>query len=205
MIGKFLQEEENQTGEGVQKTPDHSAEEEISAGVLDLPGSRPADSVSPADSAGKESATAPVFRDAGDLIEPVPLPENQMTSPDDQIPVPENHTAAQEIQTPAPENQTPAPETAPAEANTEIYQETPAENIRRTGLAWSAATVLFGSVVFMLVLGWFFDLIFGSSPWGMVGGIVLGAIIGFIQFFRITSQIFKKDENSSIGLLKDDN
>ncbi len=71
--------------------------------------------------------------------------------------------------------------------------------MRRTGLAWSAATVLGGSVVFMLVIGWFFDLVFGSSPWGIVGGIVLGALIGFIQFFRITSQIFKKDDDNSLG------
>ena len=47
----------------------------------------------------------------------------------------------------------------------------------------------------MLFLGWGADLLLGSSPWGLVGGIVLGAVIGFVQFFRITSQIFttKKD------------
>ena len=67
-----------------------------------------------------------------------------------------------------------------------------AETIRQSGLAYSAAIVLFGSVVFMMILGWFADLLLGSSPWGVAGGIVLGGIIGFIQFFRITSQIFKK-------------
>ena len=67
-----------------------------------------------------------------------------------------------------------------------------AETIRQSGLAYSAAIVLFGSVVFTMILGWFADLLLGSSPWGIVGGIVLGGIIGFIQFFRITSQIFKK-------------
>ena len=66
------------------------------------------------------------------------------------------------------------------------------ETIRQSGLAYSAAIVLFGSVIFMMTLGWFADLLLGSSPWGIVGGIVLGGIIGFIQFFRITSQIFKK-------------
>ncbi|MFN0140955.1 MAG: AtpZ/AtpI family protein [Pyrinomonadaceae bacterium] len=72
---------------------------------------------------------------------------------------------------------------------------TEAESVRRSGLAYSAGIMFFGSVVFMLFLGWGADLLFGSAPWGLVGGIVLGAIIGFLQFFRITSQIFttKKD------------
>ncbi len=74
-----------------------------------------------------------------------------------------------------------------------VYKpETPAENIRQSGLAYSAAIILFASVVFMLILGWFADLLLGSSPWGIVGGIILGALIGFVQFFRITSQIFRK-------------
>ncbi len=67
--------------------------------------------------------------------------------------------------------------------------ESKAETIRKTGLAWSAAIVFFGSVVFMLILGWFADLLFGSSPWGIVLGIVLGSVIGFMQFFKITSRI----------------
>lgn len=67
-----------------------------------------------------------------------------------------------------------------------------AETVRTSGLAWSAGIVLFASVVFMMIIGWGADLLFGSSPWGIVGGIVLGAVIGFVQFFRLTSQIFKK-------------
>lgn len=66
------------------------------------------------------------------------------------------------------------------------------ENTRRSGLAWSAGIVFFASVAFMLILGWGADLLFGSSPWGLVGGIVLGSLIGFIQFFRLTSQIFRQ-------------
>ncbi|MDQ3220226.1 MAG: AtpZ/AtpI family protein [Acidobacteriota bacterium] len=67
-----------------------------------------------------------------------------------------------------------------------------AETTRRSGLAWSAGIVFFASIVFMLILGWGADLLFGSSPWGIVAGIVLGSLIGFIQFFRLTSQIFNK-------------
>lgn len=73
------------------------------------------------------------------------------------------------------------------------YQsETPDETIHKSGLAYSAAMVLLASVVFMMLLGWFADLILGSSPWGIVGGIIIGGIIGFIQFFKIASSIFKK-------------
>lgn len=77
-----------------------------------------------------------------------------------------------------------------------VLGETPAESAgetaRRSGLAFSAGIAFFGSVVFMLIVGWFADLLFGSSPWGLVGGIVLGSVIGFVQFFRLTSQIFRK-------------
>ncbi len=67
-----------------------------------------------------------------------------------------------------------------------------AETARRSGLAWSMGVVFFGAVTFMLVLGWGADLLFGSPPWGVVLGVVFGALIGFIQLFRLSSQIFKK-------------
>lgn len=66
------------------------------------------------------------------------------------------------------------------------------ETVRTSGLAWSAGIALFASVIFMMIIGWGADLLLGSTPWGIVGGIVLGAVIGFVQFFRITSHIFKK-------------
>jgi F0F1-type ATP synthase assembly protein I len=75
-----------------------------------------------------------------------------------------------------------------SQSDPETYEETS----RKSGLAWSAGVVFFGAVVFMLIVGWGFDLLFGSSPWGLVGGIIFGSIIGFVQFFRISSQIFKK-------------
>jgi F0F1-type ATP synthase assembly protein I len=68
------------------------------------------------------------------------------------------------------------------------------ETARQSGLAYAAAITLFASVVFMLIIGWFADLLLGSSPWGIVFGIVLGGFIGFLQFFKITSQIFKNKD-----------
>ena len=82
------------------------------------------------------------------------------------------------------------------EAEKDFFQppkekETPAETARKTGLALSAGITLFGSVVAMMIVGYLVDRYFGSSPTGLIVGIVLGSIIGFIQFFRLTSQILK--------------
>ncbi len=77
---------------------------------------------------------------------------------------------------------------------TDFKPESLAETARKSGLAYAAGITLFGSIVFLMALGWFVDLLLGTSPWGIVGGIVLGSIIGFIQFFRITSQILKNKD-----------
>lgn len=72
--------------------------------------------------------------------------------------------------------------------------ESSAETIRKSGLAYAAAITLFAAVVFMMVIGWGADLLFGTSPWGVAGGIVLGALVGFFQFFRMTAQILKNKD-----------
>lgn len=77
----------------------------------------------------------------------------------------------------------------PGIAPKDYVPDSPAETLRKTGMAYSAAIALFGSVVFMLIMGWFADLLLGIRPWGTVIGIVIGAVIGFMQFFRITSKI----------------
>ena len=77
------------------------------------------------------------------------------------------------------------------EQNQEIEPESKGETARKSGLAYAAAFTLFSSVAILLGAGYLVDLWLGSSPWGIVGGIVLGAIVGFYQFVRITSQINK--------------
>jgi F0F1-type ATP synthase assembly protein I len=76
--------------------------------------------------------------------------------------------------------------------NKNFTSESKAETARNTGLAFSASISLFGSVVIMIFFGWGVDFFFYIAPWGTVGGIILGALIGFVQFFRITSRILKK-------------
>ncbi|MFN0279471.1 MAG: hypothetical protein ACKVRN_12880 [Pyrinomonadaceae bacterium] len=79
----------------------------------------------------------------------------------------------------------------------DYQQENVDETARRGGLAWSAGIVFFSSVAFMLLFGWVVDYLLQISPWGIVGGIILGSIIGFIQFFRISSQIFNPEKTES--------
>jgi F0F1-type ATP synthase assembly protein I len=76
------------------------------------------------------------------------------------------------------------------------YQpESSAESARNMGLGYAAGITFFATIAFMLFIGWGADLLLGSKPWGMVGGIVLGSIIAFIQFFRITSRIYNKPKD----------
>ena len=140
--------------------------------------------------------------------------ENQFSEAETQAQTPEAESMPSETE-PLPQASTATPyrnvlqnETAPVNESfsqtgsvfqtenvspTETKPLTTAQTIRQSGMAWSAAIGLFASVLFMMILGWFFDLLTGASPIGLVGGIIIGAGLGFYQFFRITSQIFKKD------------
>jgi len=71
-------------------------------------------------------------------------------------------------------------------------KETAGETARKTGLALSAGITLFGSVVVLMAFGYVADRYFDSSPTGLIIGIIAGSLIGFFQFFRLTSQILKK-------------
>lgn len=75
------------------------------------------------------------------------------------------------------------------------------ENARRFGLGWSAGIAFSGAIAFMVFLGWLVDLLVGSSPWGIVLGVILGAAIGFFQLFRITSRIFPDNSAPKVNPL----
>lgn len=63
------------------------------------------------------------------------------------------------------------------------------ETNRQSGLAYAAGLVFFTSVVTLLGAGYLLDLWLKSSPWGLVGGIVLGSVVGLYQFVKITNRI----------------
>lgn len=60
---------------------------------------------------------------------------------------------------------------------------------RRSGIAYAAALNLFASVVGLGGVGWLLDWWLATTPWLLVGGIVLGAIAGFYQFVKLTSKL----------------
>jgi F0F1-type ATP synthase assembly protein I len=79
------------------------------------------------------------------------------------------------------------------------YEEpTVEETVRRSGIAYSLGIAFFVSVTFCMLLGWLADWLLGSRPWGLVGGIVLGSVLGFVQFFRMSSQMYKKDNGHEL-------
>ena len=77
------------------------------------------------------------------------------------------------------------------EQNQEVEPESEGETVRKSGLAYAAAFTLFSTVAVLLGAGYLLDRWLGSSPWGIIAGIVLGSIVGFYQFVRITSKIYK--------------
>ena len=80
---------------------------------------------------------------------------------------------------------------AQEEENQDFKPESEGETVRKSGLAYAAAFTLFSTVAILLGAGYLIDRWLGSSPWGIVGGIVLGSAVGLYQFVRITSQIYK--------------
>jgi ATP synthase protein I len=63
------------------------------------------------------------------------------------------------------------------------------ETNRKSGIAYAAALTLFASVVTLCGIGWLLDRWLGTKPWLMVAGLVLGAVVGFYQFIRLTSRL----------------
>jgi len=67
--------------------------------------------------------------------------------------------------------------------------ESQAETNRKSGLAYGAVITLVGAILLFLAIGWAVDKYFQSAPWGIVIGILLGSVLGFYQFIRISSRI----------------
>jgi F0F1-type ATP synthase assembly protein I len=133
----------------------------------------------------------------------ISAPETKIETPDsepqaDDLRVVENPSIDEKVYFDSPKMETGSTENSnfedsqPKIFQTDYKPESTAETVHNSGLAYSAAIVLFASIVFMMMLGWFVGQLIGNSTGGIVGGIILGAVIGFVQFFRITSSIFKK-------------
>lgn len=66
--------------------------------------------------------------------------------------------------------------------------EADAETKRKGNMAIGAIYALMGSIVAFIIAGYFLDRFLETSPWFIVGGIILGTIIGFYQFIRISGK-----------------
>ncbi len=64
------------------------------------------------------------------------------------------------------------------------------ENLnQKSGVAYAAAISLFITVAACLGAGYLLDRWLATSPWLLVGGIVVGSIVGLYEFVRISSKI----------------
>ena len=64
------------------------------------------------------------------------------------------------------------------------------ETNRKSGFAYAAGFSLFASVAIFCGIGWFADKWFGTSPWLLVIGIVIGSAAGLFEFVRLSSKSF---------------
>jgi F0F1-type ATP synthase assembly protein I len=60
---------------------------------------------------------------------------------------------------------------------------------RRSGIVYGAVFSLVTAIVAFLLVGWLLDRWLKTGPWLLVGGIVVGAIVGFYQFIRMMSRV----------------
>jgi len=60
---------------------------------------------------------------------------------------------------------------------------------RKSGLAYAAALNLFVSVIVLSGVGWLVDRWLATKPWFLVAGVVLGSIVGFYQFIRLSAKL----------------
>lgn len=63
------------------------------------------------------------------------------------------------------------------------------ETTRKGALLYGAIFSLVIAVIVCLGIGWALDRWLNTSPWLLVSGILLGAVIGFYQFIRLVSKI----------------
>jgi F0F1-type ATP synthase assembly protein I len=60
---------------------------------------------------------------------------------------------------------------------------------RKSAIVYGAVFSIIISIVSFLLVGWALDKWLKTGPWLLVGGIVLGTVLGFIQFIRLISRV----------------
>ena len=70
------------------------------------------------------------------------------------------------------------------EASTKALQ----ENITRAAPAMAASYSLVGAIFLFAALGYGLDRWWGTSPWFLLGGLVLGMVVGFYELIKATNK-----------------
>jgi ATP synthase protein I len=71
-----------------------------------------------------------------------------------------------------------------------MANESDQEENRKSGFAYAAGISLFATVVAGCGIGWFLDKWFGTQPWLLITGIVLGSALGLYEFVRLSSKTY---------------
>jgi ATP synthase protein I len=60
---------------------------------------------------------------------------------------------------------------------------------QKSGIAYGAVFSLAAAIVACLLVGWLLDRWLKTTPWLLVAGIIVGAVVGFYQFIRMMSRV----------------
>jgi F0F1-type ATP synthase assembly protein I len=69
------------------------------------------------------------------------------------------------------------------------------ENVRKSGPAAAASYSLIGAIVLLGGIGYALDKWRGTSPWFLLGGLLLGLIVGFYELAKAV--LWKSDSRKS--------
>ena len=69
------------------------------------------------------------------------------------------------------------------------------ENVRKSGPAAAASYSLIGAIVLLGGIGYALDKWQGTSPWFLLGGLLLGLIVGFYELAKTV--LWKSDSRKS--------
>ncbi|MEO7192907.1 MAG: AtpZ/AtpI family protein [Vicinamibacterales bacterium] len=58
------------------------------------------------------------------------------------------------------------------------------ENVSRSGAVAGASYALIGAIILLGGIGYGLDAWLGIRPWGLVGGLVLGIVVGFYELAK---------------------
>ena len=65
--------------------------------------------------------------------------------------------------------------------------------IRQLAPYMALGTQLTASIILVGGLGWLVDHYMASDPWGLVIGLILGSVLGFVQFLRSVQRLLSRE------------